>query len=45
MTFAAPERLWLLAVVVALVIAYGAMQQRRRVDAQRFASPACSPSW
>jgi Ca-activated chloride channel family protein len=43
MTFAAPERLWLLAVVIALVIAYGAVQQRRRVDAQRFASPSLLP--
>ena len=41
--FAAPSRLWLLVAAGALVVAYGAMQVRRRRDAAKFADPALFP--
>jgi Ca-activated chloride channel family protein len=41
--FAAPARLWLLVAAGALVVAYGAMQVRRRRDAAKFADPALFP--
>jgi Ca-activated chloride channel family protein len=41
--FAAPDRLWLLAVAGGLVVAYGIMQARRRRDAAKFANPALLP--
>jgi Ca-activated chloride channel homolog len=41
--FAAPARLWLLVATGALVVAYGAMQLRRRRDAAKFADPALFP--
>ena len=41
--FAAPARLWLLVAAGALVVAYGAMQLRRRRDAAKFADPALFP--
>ena len=41
--FAAPARLWLLVAAGALVVAYGAMQIRRRRDAAKFADPALFP--
>jgi Ca-activated chloride channel family protein len=41
--FAAPSRLWLLAAAGALVVAYVAMQVRRRRDAAKFADPALLP--
>jgi Ca-activated chloride channel family protein len=41
--FAAPARLWLLAGTAGLVVAYGAMQLRRRRDAAKFADPALLP--
>lgn len=41
--FAAPARLWLLVAAGALVVAYGAMQLRRRRDAAKWADPALFP--
>ena len=41
--FAAPERLWLLMGTVGLVVAYVAVQVRRRRHAARFATPAMLP--
>jgi Ca-activated chloride channel homolog len=41
--YAAPSRLWLLAAVVALAVAYVAMQVRRRRDAAKFADPSLLP--
>jgi Ca-activated chloride channel family protein len=41
--FAAPGRLWLLVAAGALVVAYVAMQVRRRRDAAKFADPALLP--
>jgi Ca-activated chloride channel family protein len=41
--FAAPDRLWLLAAAGALVVAYVAMQIRRRRDAAKFADPSLLP--
>ena len=41
--FAAPGRLWLLAVAAGLTVAYVGTQIRRRRDAARFASPALLP--
>lgn len=38
MTFLQPERLWVLAVIVLLVVLYGFMQTRRKVYAARLAS-------
>ncbi len=43
MSFAAPERLWLLVLAGAGVVAYVVVQIRRRRDAGRFASPALMP--
>ncbi|MGH9035980.1 MAG: VWA domain-containing protein [Acidimicrobiia bacterium] len=43
MSFAAPQRLWLLVLAAGCVIAYVAVQRRRRRDAGRFASPALLP--
>jgi Ca-activated chloride channel family protein len=43
MSFAAPERLWLLVLAGAGVVAYVIVQIRRRRDAGRFASPALMP--
>ncbi len=43
MSFAAPERLWLLLLAAGGIVAYVAVQQRRRRDAARFASPALLP--
>jgi Ca-activated chloride channel family protein len=42
MSFAAPQRLWLLVLAAGCVVAYVAVQRRRR-DATRFASPALLP--
>lgn len=41
--FAAPDRLWLLALAAGLIVAYGLMQARRRRDAAKFADPALLP--
>jgi Ca-activated chloride channel family protein len=41
--FAAPGRLWLLALAAGLAVAYVVMQQRRRRDAAKFAAPALLP--
>lgn len=43
MSFAAPQRLWLLVLAAGCVVAYGAVQRRRRRDAARFASPTLLP--
>jgi Ca-activated chloride channel family protein len=43
MSFAAPQRLWLLVLAAGCVVAYLAVQRRRRRDAVRFASPALLP--
>ena len=43
MSFAAPQRLWLLVLAAGCVLAYVVVQRRRRRDAARFASPAFLP--
>jgi Ca-activated chloride channel family protein len=43
MSFAAPHRLWLLVLAAGCVVAYVAVQRRRRRDAVSFASPALLP--
>jgi Ca-activated chloride channel family protein len=43
MSFAAPQRLWLLVLAAGCLVAYLAVQRRRRQDAARFASPALLP--
>lgn len=43
MSFAAPQRLWLLVLAAGCVVAYVAVQRRRRRDSTRFASPALLP--
>ena len=43
MSFAAPERLWLLVVAAGLAVAYVAVQRRRRHERARFANPALMP--
>ena len=43
LSFAAPERLWLLVLAAGLAAAYVAVQRRRRRVAGRFASPAMLP--
>lgn len=43
MSFAAPERLWLLVVAAGLAVAYVAVQRRRRRDVARFANPVLMP--
>lgn len=43
MSFAAPERLWLLVVAAGLAVAYIVVQRRRRREAARFANPALMP--
>ena len=43
MSFAAPQRLWLLVLAAGCVVAYVAVQRRRPRDATRFASPALLP--
>ncbi|HEY3239479.1 MAG TPA: VWA domain-containing protein [Acidimicrobiia bacterium] len=43
MDFAAPHRLWLLVLAAGCVVAYVAVQRRRRRAATRFASPALLP--
>jgi Ca-activated chloride channel family protein len=43
MSFAAPQRLWLLVLAAGCVVAYLVVQRRRRRDATLFASPALLP--